>query len=362
MTRKNIIISIGLGILVFLLLIGGYIAVQLFNKPQAPTLSLILATRTEVTPSPTSTPVVQFSPTDQKVTEADKPATPTATPKIVVEAKPTVSASVCGQIGTWTILVLGRSTRIQHEGTQTIRLVKVGFDQKSVLVYSFPPHLVLDTPSLVAEYNIQYSYLEEIFPKVVKAAGESDEADFKATQALAQVLLDTFGIPIEHYMTIQDVILMEAVDALGGIYVTMPEDFIMPENSNRSGEVIKAGIQHFDGEMLRAYVSAVGENEDEFARLARQNAVLEGMRKKMLNPSMLLKIFELYSIYKKYVVTDLSLEQMTSLGCLARLVPRDQIIMKEPQVDEILYWEDGSMHFKDLASTARQLQTLFGLP
>jgi len=195
----------------------------------------------------------------------------------------------------------------------------------------------------------------------VKAVGESDETDFKATQALAQVILDSFGIPIEHYMTIQDKVVLEAVGALGGIYVKVSEDFTIPENSSRRGEVIKAGIQHFDGEMLRAYASAVGENEDEFTRLARQNAILEGMRKKMMDPATLLKIIDLYSIYKKYVETDLSLEQMTSLGCLARLVPRDQIIMKEPQIDEILYWEDGTMHFKDLAYTAGQLQTLFGV-
>jgi len=361
MKRKNVIISIGLGILVFILIYGGYAVAQFFSKPQAPPLSLVSAKKIEVKPSPTSIPGVQISPTSEKVAETATSVTPIATPKNELQVKPTVAAPVCGLTGNWTILVLGRSTRIEHEGTQTIRLVKVSFDQKSVLIYSFPPHLALDTPGLVTDYNIQYAYLEEIFPKVVKAVGESDQTDFKATQALAQVILDSFGIPIDHYMTIQDNVLLEAVDALGGIYVNVSEDFTIPENSSRKGEVIKAGLQHFDGEMLRAYASAIGENEDEFARLARQNAILEGIRKKMLNPSTLLKIIELYSIYKEYVVTDLSLEQMTSLGCLARLVSRDQIIMKEPSADEILYLEDGAMQFKNLASTAQQLQILFGV-
>jgi len=358
MNRKKIIISISLGILAFLLLIGIYKINQFYNKPQAPTLNLVLPTKIKVTLSPTSTPVVQIPPTNQKVSEPESTATPTETPKIVLKVTPTSKSQVCGQIGTWTILTLGRSTRHQ-ERTRSIRLLKVDFDQKSVLVYSFPPYLALDTPGLIAEYNIKYSYLEDIFPKVVKVAGESPETDFKATQALAQVLLDNFGIPIDHYITIQDTVLMEGVDALGGIYINVAEDFTMPDDTSREGEVIKAGIRLFDGDMIRAYVSDLKDNEDEFVRLARQNAVLEGMRKKMVDPNTLLKVIELYSVYKKNVVTDLSLEQMTSLGCLARLVPRDQIVMKEPQIDEILYWKDGSMHFKDLDATAQQLQELF---
>jgi len=360
MQKKAIFIGIGIGIFSILLLIGGYSAKKIYTQPQAPTLNLILPTKIKVTPFSTSTPVAQIPPTNQKVSEPESPAKPTATPKIVLKVTPTIKAPVCGQIGTWTILTLGRSTRHQ-ERTRSIRLIKVDFDQSNVLVYSFPPYLALDTPGLVAEYNIKYSYLEDIFPKVVKVAGESPETDFKATQALAQILLDNFGIPIDHYITIQDTVLMEAVDALGGIYVNVAKDFTMPDDTSHEGEVIKAGIRLFDGDMIRAYVSELTDNEDEFVRLARQNAVLEGMRKKMVDPNTLLQVIELYSVYKKNVVTDLSLEQMTSLGCLARLVPRDQIVMKEPAIEEILYWEDGSMHFKDLDTAAQQLQELFGV-
>jgi anionic cell wall polymer biosynthesis LytR-Cps2A-Psr (LCP) family protein len=360
MRKKVVFISIGIAILIIFLTIGGSSAIKFYNKPQAPTLNLVLPTKIKVTLSPTSTPVVQIPPTNQKVSEPGSPATPTETPKIVLKVTPTIKAPVCGQIGTWTILTLGRSTRHQ-ERTRSIRLIKVDFDQSNVLVYSLPPYLALDTPGLVAEYNIKYSYLEDIFPKVEKVVGESSEADFKATQALSQVLLDNFGVPIDHYITIQDTVLMEAVDALGGIYINVAEDFTLPDDTSREGEVIKAGIRLFDGDMIRAYVSELKDNEDEFVRLARQNAVLEGMRKKMVDPNTLLKVIELYSVYKKNVVTDLSLEQMTSLGCLARLVPRDQIVMKEPAIEEILYWEDGSMHFKDLDAEAQQLQELFGV-
>jgi anionic cell wall polymer biosynthesis LytR-Cps2A-Psr (LCP) family protein len=360
MKKKTIIFGVTLAILAILLLVGGYTANKFYTRPQAPTLSLAMVTKIVSTVTPTDLPVIQSSPTSLPEFKPS-PTSPQPTPKpTALVSAPTQESGVCGQTGAWIVMVLGRSTHTQPGGTQSIRLVKVDFDHKSVLVYSLPPGLALDTPGLVKDYNIKYSYLEDIFPRITKQIGQSQDTDFKATQALAQVILDNFGVPAEHYMTIDDTVVMEAVDAIGGIDVELPESFTMPEDSKYKGQVLKAGLQHFDGEMLHAYVSTFESKGGEFSRLSRQNVVLESLRKALMNPAILLKIFELYSAYKENVVTDLSLEQMTSLGCLAGVVSRDQISMKEPQIGEILYWEDGSMHFKDLASTANQLQALFG--
>ncbi len=300
-----------------------------------------------VTPSKAGYP----SPSSLKPTLIPTTTTPT----------PPQAAGVCGQTGAWIVMVVGRSMHTQPGGTKSIRLVKVDFDQKRARIYSIPPDLALDTTGLIKDYNIKYSYLEDIFPKIVRAAGESDGADFKATQALAQVILDSFGIPADHYMTIDDTSLWRLWMLLVALMWSCLKIFPMPENSIYNGQVLKAGLQHFDGEMLHAYVSVIESRGGEFVRLSRQNVVLESLRKALMNPAILLKIIELYSVYKENVVTDLRLVQMTSLGCLVRLVPRNQIVMKEPAIDEILYWEDESMHFRDLDAEAQQLQELFGV-
>jgi LCP family protein required for cell wall assembly len=235
----------------------------------------------------------------------------------------------------------------------------VDFYHQAVRIYSFPASLVVDTPGLEDAYGIKFSYLEDIYPQILKKLGDNTMSNFKATQAIAQVILDTFGVRLEHYITIQVDVVMESVDAIGGISVVLPEDFKMPVDSKYKGQVLKAGEQQFDGEMLHAYVSVVHTGEDEFDRLRRQNVVMEGIRKKLLDPTTYLKVIELYNLYKKNIVTDLSLEQMTSLGCLARQIPRDQILMEAPQDTDLVYWTDGTMHLKDSEATARQLQEFF---
>ncbi len=353
------VIFIGLGIFLILLLIGGYAANKVYTQPQAPTLSLPGAAKEVVSISSATPTEPQLLPTKLPAVESKKTVTPQkpAIPTIV----PTKVQPVCGQTGIWTVLVLARAIDTDTAELQSIRLAKVDFDKKQVLVYTLPPELALDTPGLPTDYKIQYSYLAQLFSRILNVIGESPDANLKATEGVAQVIFDNFGIAVDHYVTFDNNLVIEAVDAIGGIHVVLPEDFTVLEELIYQGEALEAGRQHFDGEMLQAYVSVSGVPGDDLGRLMRQNVALEGMRKKLLNPLIILKINDLYQLYKEHIDTDLSLEQMVSLGCLARLVQRDQIVMKEPTIEEILYWEDGSMHFKDLEVTAQQLQELFGV-
>jgi LCP family protein required for cell wall assembly len=356
--RKGVILGITLGIFALILLIGGYQAVQLYRQPQAPTLSLVMPvtaipTKTG-TPLPTNTPLASPTLSSTKVS-------PTRTQPPTKTIPPTEVPKVCGQMGAWTVMILGRSARTVPAGVQSIRLLNADFDKKAVRIYSFPASLVVDTPGLEETYGIKFSYLEDIYPQILKQLGEDKVSNYKATQAIAQVILDTFGVPLDHYITIKVDVVMESVDAIGGIDVVLPEDFKMPADSSYKGKVLKAGEQHFDGEMLHAYVSVVRPGEDEFDRLRRQNVVMEGLQKKLYDPTTYLKIIELYSLYKENIVTDLSFEQMTSLGCLARQIPRDQIVMGSPGEDELIYWVDGTMHLKNAETTSGLLQEFFGI-
>lgn len=354
--KKGVLLGISLGLLVLILLIGGYQVVRFYQQPQAPTLSLVMPAT--VAPTKTGTPLPTDAPKASATLLATK-VSPTRTLPPTKTLRPTEAPKVCGQTGTWTVMILGRSARSVPAGVQSIRLLRVDFDHKSTRIYSFPSSLVVDTPGLEEAYGIKSSYLETIYPEIIKQLGDNKMSNFKATQAIAQVILDTFGVSLEHYIVIQMDVVMESVDTIGGIDVVLLEDFKMPDDSKYKGQVLKAGEQHFDGEMLYAYVSAVHPGEDEFDRLRRQNIVMEGIRKKLLDPTTYLKVIELYSLYKQNIVTDLSLEQMTSLGCLARQIPRDQILMEAPQDTDLVYWTDGTMHLKDIETTARQLQEFF---
>jgi LCP family protein required for cell wall assembly len=243
-----------------------------------------------------------------------------------------------------------------------IRLVKVDFDHQTTSIYSLPPDLVLETPGLTQEYKIQTSRLQDIFTALVIANGEKKDTNYKATQATAQAILDNFGIAPDHYITLKEDFVMKITDTLGGIDVVLPQDFTMPEPSKYKGLVIPAGPYHFDGEMLHAYTTYRQDTADEFTRLAHQNVILEGLRKKMLDPAAYIKIPELYALYKENIITDLSLEQIAALSCLTRLVKPENIVVVTPTLDQITIKQDGSMYMKNPANLVKQIQTFFEVP
>lgn len=346
MRKYAIIIGIVLGVLCIFLLVGVYWAVREYYKPQAPTLSLVTSTATK----PQPTVVSPANPTSTETSSPTETVTPTAEPL------------VCGQSGSWMILFLGRTIHLDPAPAQMIRLVKVDFDHQTTSIYSLPPDLVIETPGLTQEYKIQTSRLQDIFTALVIANGENRDTSYKATQATAQAILDNFGIAPDHYITIKEDFVMEITDTLGGIDVVLPQDFTMPEPSKYRGIFLEAGSHHFDGEMLHAYTTYREDTADEFTRLAHQNVVLEGLRKKMLDPAAYIKIPELYAVYKEHIVTDLSLEQIAALSCLTRLIRPENIVTVTPTMDQITINQDGSMYMKNPANLVKQIQTLFEVP
>lgn len=346
MRKYAIIFGIILGILCIVLVVGAYWAIREYYKPQAPTLSLVTSTATQ--PEPTI--ISPANPTATQTAAATESITPTTAPQ------------VCGQNGSWVILFLGRTIHLDPAPAEMIRLAKIDFDRQTAAIYSLPPDLVLETPGLVQEYKIQTSRLKDIFTALVITNGESSTTSYKATQATAQVILDNFGIAPDHYITLKEDFVMKMVDTLGGIDVVLPQNFTMPYSSKYQGMVLPAGKNLFDGEMVHAYTTDRKDTADEFNRLARQNIVLEGLRKKMLDPAAYIKIPELYAIYKESIITDLSLEQIAALSCLTRLVKPENITLVTPSLDQMTINQDGSMYMKTPANLVKQINTLFEVP
>jgi LCP family protein required for cell wall assembly len=341
--RKSIVI-IGSLIVVFfclLMIVGIYLGVKFYTKPQAPTLSLV---------TPTSNP----SDATPVVPNATETTTPTSVSTNVPQA--------CGQSGSWIILALGRSIYKSIAPAETIRLMKVNFDEKSAVIYSFPPDLVVETPGLTEKYKIQTSRLQDIFTAMVITDGESKTTSVNASQATAQAILDNFGIAADHYFTIKEDLVMEVVNIVGGIDVNLSQDFTMPSYSIYKGQVLKAGKQHLDGEMVFAITTYRTDAADEPYRLANQNIVLAGMWQKLLDPAVYVKIPQLYASYQNNIITDLSLEQFAALSCLSRLIPAENITVDTPRIEQLIIKEDGSTYMKNPELLIPEIQSLFADP
>lgn len=342
MRKSAIIIGSIIGVVLCLtMVVGTYFGVKFITQPQAPPLALTTATNAPAT----ETSVASKATVIVEPTEA-----------------PTKAPMVCGQSGSWIILALGRTIHKSVPPAEMIRLMKVDFDQKSAVIYSFPPDLVVETPGLTEKYQIQTSRIQDIFTAMVIADGESKTTEINASQATAQAVLDNFGIAADHYLTLKENVVEEMVNIVGGIDVTLSQDFTMPTYSSYNGLVLKAGTQHLDGEMVHAITTYRGSVTDEPYRLANQNIVLAGMWKKLLDPAVYVKIPQLYSSYQDNITTDLSLEQFAALSCLSRLIPAGNITVDTPSIEQLIVKEDGSTYMKNPEQLIPEIQDLFSEP
>lgn len=319
---KKIVLEIVAGLALLCLLVTGIVGVQAYRSPLAQPLSLTLAET--ATPAPA---------------EAGQP---TAPPTVVPAQK-----STCGASGSQIVLVIGRDQTFWEPpyGADAIRVVKVDYTNNKVTVFAFPRDLLVKTPSLEATYKITEYRLGELYILVRNAEGNvTPEADEKASAALAQTIYDNFGLAVDQYITVEEGVLPQVIDTVGGIEITVPAAI------SGNGLKINAGKQVFDGKTAMLYSRYLKDglaSQDEWGRLDRQALVLKGLATKLFQPKSLFVATDLFDQAKQTIVTDLSVEQIAALACLGKDMSMDNVTSETIERAQVNILADETMVIKD---------------
>jgi anionic cell wall polymer biosynthesis LytR-Cps2A-Psr (LCP) family protein len=272
-------------------------------------------TATSVSVPPTATSTIPPATTSTPTPTPTQP--PTATPTSTAE--PAQAAGVCGQQGRTTVLLVGESLPEDRpaRGASAIRLVRVDYDAGTVRVLSLPPYLWVETPALSAA-GVDATALTLAYWEALDLGSGSDRARMAyATSILSQTLAHNFGLAPDHTISIRQGAFIDAVDALGGLSIDLPEDV---DGSPSGFGTYRAGRQVLDGRAVLDYISiypAVGDEPPlEWERLARQQQVLQALQAQLARPQTLLQLPGLVRQFYQDVITDLGLEQVLALGCL----------------------------------------------
>ncbi len=260
-----------------------------------------------------------------------RPGIQEATVQATATQAPVAQAGTCGNSGAMTVLFLSRDIyegqypagNVWPYGSDVIRLARVDFSNQTVRIISIPRDLGVATPHL-ANLNIAYSPLGLVFYRIEQnTTGSKAEQETAATNAVAQVLYDNFGVVSDHYILYDMYQFADVVDDLGGLDINVPSDF------SASGISFHAGQQHMDGKTALNYARLMNgpEINNGWDRFSRQNLVMISAWNKLLEPANLGKIPGLVEEYGKDAVTDLSPAQIVDLSCLATKLTRDQIIL-----------------------------------
>ncbi len=267
-------------------------------------------------------------------------------------------AAACGRQGSQTYLIIARdaSVWVPPYGADAIRLARVDFDASTASIISLPRTLVVSTPKLEAAYGIKTSQLGDIYALVIQREGgrDSTEANLKAVEALSQAIYDNFGAAPQHYFVMKENSLWKTIDALGGVEVTLPQALQI------SGISYPAGTQTLNGERAQWYARHLPANASEWDRLQRQDLLLSGIKQRLAEPDILLKVPAIYQQFQSSLITDLNLEHITQLACVGQKMSSGQMSVEALPQKMCTPGQNGSLQISDLQSAQQWISSKLG--
>jgi polyisoprenyl-teichoic acid--peptidoglycan teichoic acid transferase len=240
------------------------------------------------------------------------------------------------------ILVAGNSADDPGHGgaelTDSIMLISIDTENKRAFTMSIPRDLWVDSPTDgFTKINAVYQYGQE--------AGfhESGYPD-GGMGALEKVVGENFGIPIHYYALINYTAFKQAVDAVGGIDVTIQSDdargLYDPSRDwagPRGTPLVRLsnGRHHLDGHealnLARARGQAAGSYgyaQSDYTRTANQRLMLVALKEKSTSAGVALNPIRIASLLDSFganVVTDFKTTEIRRLVDIAKEVPSDKI-------------------------------------
>lgn len=284
----------------------------------APTLAPTQAAVATVTPAPTATPQ------------------PTATATPVPNLAPIIQAIKAGQ--TFNLLVMGYGG-VGHDGaylTDTMLLIHYDPTQHTVVMTNIPRDLYVFVPyggpqtGYYGKINSAFSYVMNASSP--SAAGLSDRYSFTddtskvdaAANLAKDVVEQVTGQRVDYWTTFTFDGFRKLIDAIGGVDVTVDktfDDYEYPANDNSNVDAsvmhihFDAGPQHLNGERAIEFARSRKSLQDgsDFARSKRQMKIVQAVEKKMSDPSMFLKVFDIMNALQGTVRTSFTFDELHAL-------------------------------------------------
>lgn len=241
-----------------------------------------------------------------------------AEPPLLVEDTPepevTQTPSVCNYDSPMIFLLVGTDSKTDTYRSglaDVIRLIRIDFANKRINMISLPRDMMIYFPEgrtdMASPMKINQAYFLGT-EAVNRYVGGGNGA-----HSLAEAIDYNFGVKTDHYVVVNFTLVRSIIDAVGGVDVDLPQAV----EDDYFG-FYPSGPQHLDGLEALVLMRIRMKYTDDF-RVSNQTLVLKAMFERMKNPSMILKIPSLVKDFRGNLLTDLSIEELVSLGnCLAK--------------------------------------------
>lgn len=183
--------------------------------------------------------------------------------------------------------------------TDTIILASVNTKSKKINLLSFPR----DT---LVKYNGRTVMINSVYGK-----GQEGERHM----AVIDVVREITGLPVNYYVVVKPDGFRNVVDALGGVYIDVPQD--MEYHDSTPGQdlhiSLKKGYQLLDGDKAEQFTRFRGYPTADLGRIEAQQTFLKELFKQKVNAGLVLKAPGLYKAIAKNVETNFSASSVPSM-------------------------------------------------
>jgi LCP family protein required for cell wall assembly len=318
---------------ILIIVLGGISLVLItfyrWNKPLGPSLDLPTLTPSTTTISSIST----VSPDSTEQTpNSTAVVTPTQAASLAMAGtslpSPTATSQpLCGGPVSMTILAIGsdqRSTSYLYGLADSIHIIYIDFRTPKLMVIDFPRDLWVEIPDIADHYGITHGKLNQAYLFGNPGMGYYDGPG-EGPGLLARTLDLNFGLRVDHYLAINTQTFVKLVDAVGGVDVKVESPINLNEGNVTPDPnlYLSVGTHHLDGKV--ALILATNRIPTTFQRMKYQKIILSALREKLLSPEMVTKLPGLVARFITSVQTDLSLNDINSLICIAQAIPKENI-------------------------------------
>lgn len=251
--------------------------------------------------------------------------------------EPTVAATVdTGAITgrSWNILLLGSDNDGKYSFpallTQVMMVVHIDTVHNQVSLVSIPRDSWVYVPEVGGMHKIDQAFF----------LGASPHVNFDDGIRLARLTIEKdYGIPIDRYAWVGLSGFASVIDTLGGIDIDVTHPIVDDSYPNDTGAgsnpndpyavqrlYIAPGPQHLNGLQALEYVrSRHADLVGDIGRTARQQQVLEALKKKLNATNVIGNLQQLIADMKGKVYTDLSEQEMIEFANYARTLDNNAI-------------------------------------
>lgn len=222
------------------------------------------------------------------------------------------SDAVCGQTEPMIVLALGID---EVEQADVIRLVRVDFVERKVLVLSIPRDFWVPIPGL-EEYDISQFRINAAY-----GYGEYFNGAGQGVVKFSETVYYNYGIIFDQYGAVNFDVFEELIDAVGGV------DFYLDGPIGAYGY---KGYHHMDGATALEFARERKYDLDAY-RIQRQSVIIDAFIEKVKQPENLTKLpaLGMQMLQDDQVVTDFTLRDIYTFICFIQEIDKDSIIFMD---------------------------------